>query len=182
MGLLGNMRLLPHPVIPAWSPNWLPSAFEWEPPPSVSTVTSQLRNKESSMLKNALIIATSLLVSTAAFAEVKADCTAQMNGEARCEFMNTGKKKDSACVVIEVVRAYDAKLYSRPSFGGKGAALTSEKICSGLVEPQDIRERSPSNSWSVRGTPMSPMSFCESDNPWEKASTNCIMATKSVPI
>ncbi|PTT99932.1 hypothetical protein DBR45_25330 [Pseudomonas sp. HMWF031] len=132
------------------------------------------------MLKNALIISTSLLVATTAFAEVKADCTAQMNGEAHCEFTNVGKKKDSACVVIEVVRAYDAKLYSRPSFGGKGAALMSDKICSGLVEPQDIRERNPSNSWSVNGVPMSPMSFCESDNPWEKASTNCAMTTKVV--
>lgn len=103
-----------------------------------------------------------------------------MNGEARCEFMNNGKKKDSACVVIEVVRAYDPKLYSRPSFGGKGAVLTSEKICSGLVEPSDIRERTPANAWTVNGTPMSPMSFCESDNPWEKAFTNCTMTTKLV--
>lgn len=132
------------------------------------------------MLKNVVIAAASILVSVSAFAEVKADCTVQMSGEAHCEFMNTGKKKDSACVVIEVVRAYDSKLYSRPSFGGKGTALTSEKICSGLVEPQDIRERSPSNSWYVNGTPMSPMAFCESDNPWEKASTNCTMATKVV--
>lgn len=132
------------------------------------------------MLKSAVIAAASIFVSATAFAEVKADCTAQMNGEARCEFMNTGKKKDSACVVIEVVRAYDAKLYSRPTLGGKGAALSSDKICSGLVEPQDLRERSPSNSWSVNGTPMSPMSFCESDNPWEKASTNCTMTTKVV--
>ncbi|MNF72159.1 hypothetical protein D3C84_541300 [compost metagenome] len=132
------------------------------------------------MLKSVVIAAASILVSASALAEVKADCTAQMNGEAHCEFMNSGKKKDSACVVIEVERAYDAKTYSRPSFGGKGAVLASEKICSGLVEPQDLRERSPSNSWSVNGTPMSPMSFCESDNPWEKASTNCTMTTRVV--
>lgn len=132
------------------------------------------------MLKNVVIAAASILVSASAFAEIKADCSVQMNGEARCEFMNTGKKKDSACVVIEVVRAYDSKLYSRPSYGGKGAALSSDKICSGLVEAQDVRERIPANSWSVNGTPMSPLSFCESDNPWEKASTNCTMATKVV--
>ena len=131
------------------------------------------------MLKTVLLVA-SCALSTAVFADLQADCSAKMSGEAHCEFANKGKQKDSSCVVIEVVRAYDAKTYTRPSFGGKGAVLTSEKICSGLVEANDIRERTASNSWSVKGTPMSPMAFCESDNPWEKASTNCIMTTKVV--
>ena len=131
------------------------------------------------MLKTVLLVASCALTS-AALAEVQADCSAKMNGEARCDFANKGKQKDSSCVVIEVVRAYDAKMYTRPSFGGKGAALTSEKVCTGLVEANDIRERTPSNSWSVNGTPMSPLAFCESDNPWEKASTNCVMNTKVV--
>lgn len=132
------------------------------------------------MFKVVALAASTMVLSSVVFAEVKADCSTKMNGEAHCEFMNTGSKKDSACAVIEVVRIYDAKLYTRPSFGGKGAALSSEKICSGLIEPQDIRERTPSNSWSVNGTPMSPMSFCESDNPWEKAPLNCAMTTKVV--
>lgn len=136
--------------------------------------------KDCSMLKTVCLSSFLLLLSASAFAEVKADCSTNMNGEAHCEFMNSGSKKDSVCAVIEVVRIYDAKLYTRPSFGGKGAALSSEKICSGLIEPQDIRERTPSNSWSVNGTPMSPMSFCESDNPWEKAPMNCAMTTKVV--
>lgn len=131
------------------------------------------------MLKTVLL-ATLLALPATAFSEVLADCSAKMSGEARCTFTNKGKQKDSACVVIEVVRIYDAKLYTRPSFGGKGAALTSETICSGLVEANDIRERTPSNYWSVKGTPMSPLAFCESDNPWEKAPTNCIMTTKVV--
>ena len=132
------------------------------------------------MFKVVALAASTMMLSSFAFAEVKADCSTKMNGEAHCEFMNTGSKKDSACAVIEVVRIYDAKLYTRPSFGGKGTALSSEKICSGLIEPQDVRERTPSNSWSVNGTPMSPMSFCESDNPWEKAPMNCAMTTKVV--
>lgn len=132
------------------------------------------------MFKVVALAASTMMLSSVAFAEVKADCSTKMNGEAHCEFMNTGSKKDSACAVIEVVRIYDAKLYTRPSFGGKGTALSSEKICSGLIEPQDVRERTPSNSWSVNGTPMSPMSFCESDNPWEKAPMNCAMTTKVV--
>ncbi len=132
------------------------------------------------MFKVVALAASTMMLSSVAFAEVKADCSTKMNGEAHCEFMNTGSKKDSACAVIEVVRIYDAQLYSRPSFGGKGSALSSEKVCSGLVEPQDIRERTPSNSWTVNGTPMSPMSFCESDNPWEKAPMNCAMTTKVV--
>ncbi|KAA8697139.1 hypothetical protein [Pseudomonas cannabina] len=132
------------------------------------------------MFKVLALAASTMMLSSVAFAEVKADCSTKMNGEAHCEFMNTGSKKDSACAVIEVVRIYDAKLYTRPSFGGKGTALSSEKICSGLIEPQDVRERTPSNSWSVNGTPMSPMSFCESDNPWEKAPMNCVMTTKVV--
>ncbi|WP_024692419.1 hypothetical protein [Pseudomonas syringae] len=132
------------------------------------------------MFKVVALSVSTMMLSPVAFAEVKADCSTKMNGEAHCEFMNTGSKKDSACAVIEVVRIYEAKLYSRPSIGGKGAVLSSEKICSGLIEPQDIRERTPSNSWSVGGTPMSPMSFCESDNPWEKAPMNCAMTTKVV--
>ena len=131
------------------------------------------------MLKTVLLVASCALTS-AALADVQADCSAKMNGEARCDFANKGKQKDSSCVVIEVVRAYDAKMYTRPSYGGKDSALTSEKICSGLVEANDIRERTPSNSWAVNGTPMTPMAFCESDNPWEMASTNCIMRTKVV--
>jgi hypothetical protein len=132
------------------------------------------------MFKVVALAASTMMLSSVASAEVKANCSTKMSGEARCEFMNSGSKKDSACAVIEVVRIYDAKLYTRPSFGGKGAVLSSEKICSGLIEPQDIRERTPSNSWSVNGTPMSPTSFCESDNPWEKAPMNCAMTTKVV--
>jgi hypothetical protein len=132
------------------------------------------------MLKNIVVVAASMLVSVGAFAEVKANCSAKMNGEAHCEFMNSGSKKDSSCVVIEVVRDYDAKYFTRPSYGGKGATLSSQKVCSGLIEPQDIRERTPANSWSVNGTPMSPISFCESDNPLETASMNCTMSTKVV--
>lgn len=132
------------------------------------------------MFKVVALAASTMMLSSVASAEVKANCSTKMNGEASCEFMNSGSKKDSACAVIEVVRIYDAKLYNRPSFGGKGAVLSSEKICSGLIEPQDIRERTPSNSWSVNGTPMSPMAFCESDNPWEKAPMNCAMTTKVV--
>lgn len=132
------------------------------------------------MFKVVALAASTMMLSSVAFAEIIADCSAKMNGEAHCEFMNSGLKKDSVCVVIEVVRAYDAKYFTRPTFGGKGATLSSQKVCSGLVEPQDIRERTPANSWSVNGTPMSPMSFCESDNPLETASMNCTMSTKVV--
>ena len=132
------------------------------------------------MTNKILIAAACLMLSADAFAEMKANCSTKMSGEAKCEFMNTGAKKDSACVVIEIVRAYSADTYTRPAFGGKGAALVSEQICSGLVEPQDIRERSPSGKWSVNGTPMTPLAFCDSDNPWFKAATNCTMETKSV--
>ena len=136
-------------------------------------------NRRIEMLKTVLL-ATLFALPAAAFSEVLADCSAKMNGEARCAFTNKGKQKDSSCVVIEVVRAYDTTMYSRPSFGGKGAVLTSEKICSGLVEANDIRERIPTSAWSINGTPMSPLAFCESNNPWEKASTNCIMTTKVI--
>lgn len=132
------------------------------------------------MLKVFLIAATIAVLPVTAFAEVKADCSAKMNGDARCEFTNSGKSKQGSCVVIQVVRIYDAKMYTRPTFGGKGTALTSEKICSGLVDAGDIRERVAKNSWSANGTPMTPLAFCESDNPWEKAPTNCIMETKTV--
>lgn len=132
------------------------------------------------MMKKIMIAAACLMISPGAFAEVKANCSTKMSGEAKCEFMNAGAKKDSACVVIEMVRDYSADTYKRPAFGGKGAALVSDKICSGLVEPQDIRERSPSGGWAVNGTPMTPFAFCDSDNPWFKAVDNCTMTTKTV--
>ncbi|WP_207882649.1 hypothetical protein [Pseudomonas sp. 30_B] len=133
------------------------------------------------MYKIAALAVSSMLLASVAQAEVKEDCSAKMNGEIRCEFTNTGKKKDSACVVVEVVRLYDSDVYSRSSFGGKGAALRSDKVCSGLIEPQDVRERAPSSSWAVNGTPMTPYEFCDSDNPWFKAPENCLMKTSVVP-
>lgn len=132
------------------------------------------------MFKIVALAVSSMMLSSVAVAEVKDDCSAKMNGEIKCEFSNNGTKKDSVCVIMEVVRLEDAKIYSRSTLGGKGAALTSEKICSGLVEPQDIKERSPTASWKVDGVPMTPMGFCDSDNPWFKASTNCAMTTKKV--
>lgn len=133
------------------------------------------------MLKIAALAASSMLLASVALAEVKEDCSAKLNGAIRCEFTNTGKKKDSACVVVEMVRLYDADVYSRSSLGGKGAVLSSDKICSGLVEPQDVRERTPSASWAVNGISMSPYEFCDSDNPWFKAPENCLMKTTVVP-
>jgi hypothetical protein len=79
-----------------------------------------------------------------------------------------------------VSRDYDADVYSVRSVGGKGAVLASEKICSGLVEPQDIRERTPTGSFTAGGRIMTPFEFCQSDNPWFKAPSNCTMTTKVV--
>ena len=139
-------------------------------------------NKENLlMLRIAAVAVSSMLLTSLAQAEVKEDCSAKLNGAIRCEFTNTGKKKDSACVVVEMVRLYDADVYSRSSLGGKGAVLSSDKICSGLVEPQDVRERTPSVSWTTNGIAMSPYEFCDSDNPWFKAPQNCLMRTTTVP-
>ncbi len=133
------------------------------------------------MHKIAALAVSSMLLASFAQADVKEDCSAKMNGAIKCEFANTGKKKDSICVVLEMVRLYDADVYSRSSLGGKGAVLSSDKICSGLVEPQDVRERTPSASWAVNGISMSPYEFCDSDNPWFKAPQNCVMKTTAVP-
>lgn len=133
------------------------------------------------MLKTVFISSLLLVLAAPVFAEVKANCSAKMNGSTRCEFTNTGTKKDSSCVVIEVARDYDADVYSLRSAGGKGAKLISEKVCSGLVEPQDIRERTPTGSFTADGRSMTPYDFCQSDNPWFKAPTNCTMTTKVIP-
>lgn len=139
-----------------------------------------IAEKDLSVLKKTLIFATSVMLSAPTLAEVKADCSTKMNGSTRCEFMNNGVKKDSSCVVIEVARDYDADVYSVRSAGGKGAVLASETICSGLVEPQDIRERTPTGSFTAGGRAMTPFEFCKSDNPWFKAPSNCTMTTKVV--
>ncbi|MCY1305406.1 hypothetical protein D9M70_552130 [compost metagenome] len=133
------------------------------------------------MHKIVALAVSSMLLASLAQAEVKEDCSAKLNGSITCEFTNTGKKKDSMCVVLEMVRLYDADVYSRSSLGGKGAVLSSDKICSGIVEPQDVRERTPSASWTVNGISMSPYEFCDSDNPWFKAPENCLMKTTAVP-
>jgi hypothetical protein len=140
-----------------------------------------IAEKDLSVLKKTLIFATTVLLSAPTLAEVKAECSTKMNGGTRCEFMNNGVKKDSSCVVIEVARDYDAAVYSDRSAGGKGAVLASEKICSGLIDPQDIRERTPTGSFTANGRSMTPYDFCESDNPWFKAPTNCTMTTKVIP-
>lgn len=132
------------------------------------------------MLKTVALAALTVMLSGPAYAEVKADCSTKMNGSTRCEFTNTGTKKDSSCVVIEVARDYDADVYSVRSAGDKGAKLVSEKICSGLVEPQDIRERTPNGSFTAGGRSMTPYDFCQSDNPWFKAPANCTMTTKVI--
>lgn len=106
-----------------------------------------------------------------------------MGGEVSCEFSNLGKKKDSTCVVIEVIRNDEAKFYSYPTYGDKGAVLSSDKICSGLVEPQDIRERKPEVTWSlaVGGSKVKPIDFCSTDNEWIRAAGGlCGMRTKKL--
>ncbi|MFL9815484.1 hypothetical protein D7241_19745 [Stutzerimonas sp. VN223-3] len=115
-------------------------------------------------------------------AAIESNCSANLGGAVSCEFTNTGAKKDGACIVMEVVRSYDAKNYSYPSMGGKGAVLTSNKICSGLVEAGDIRERNPEVTWNIGERVTSPMGFCASDNPWFKASNNCTIQTKEIPL
>lgn len=118
-----------------------------------------------------------------AYAEVEANCSSTMGGVVSCEFSNLGSKKDSVCVVVEVERAMDAKTYSYPSFGGKGAILTTNKICSGLVEPQDIRERKPEVTWNLAagGGSVKPIDFCSTDNEWIKAAGGlCGMRTKKL--
>ena len=61
------------------------------------------------MNKIAALAVSSMLLASVALAEVKEDCSAKLNGAVRCEFTNTGKKKDSACVVVEMVRLYNAR-------------------------------------------------------------------------
>lgn len=133
------------------------------------------------------VIAIAPIVISAGFAgnacaEVEANCSATMGGEVGCEFSNTGTKKDSVCVVVEVQRTMDADTYSYPSFGGKGAVLSTSKICSGLVEPQDIRERKAEVTWSVAGGQgVKPIDFCSTDNEWIRAAGGlCGMDTKKI--
>lgn len=52
------------------------------------------------MLKTVFVCSSLILLPVSAFADVKADCSTKMNGSTRCEFMNTGAKKESSCVVI----------------------------------------------------------------------------------
>lgn len=76
-------------------------------------------------------------------------------------------------------------LTRRPSYsslGGNGAVLSTSKICSGLVEPQDIRERKVEVTWSVAGGQgVKPIDFCSTDNEWIRAAGGlCGMNTKKI--
>lgn len=124
------------------------------------------------------VLGITLLFSTQASAEVEATCNANLTGKVSCEFFNNGDKKDSTCVAVDIVRMYKADIYRVPSWGGKESALSSSKICSGLVEPQDIRERTPAVTWTLNGDEISPHTFCKSDNQFFKQT--CVMKTRTM--
>ncbi|MCD1645748.1 hypothetical protein [Marinobacter adhaerens] len=108
-------------------------------------------------------------------ADIEENCTAQLNGNVKCDFFNSGDEKAGLCVQIKVVRKVERSVYEVPGYGNKGESLSSSKICSGLIEPQDVRERSPSVTWTTMDGSggIKPYDFCVSDNQWFQMSQLC---------
>jgi len=79
---------------------------------------------------------------------MKHDCNIRGSGTAECTFRNTGKKKDSICLRLvidflpgsigyEMVQDYMNKQKPKDAISMKTGL---SKVCSGLVEPQDVRQ------------------------------------------
>ncbi|MCO5341068.1 hypothetical protein NG896_00685 [Aeromonas veronii] len=112
-------------------------------------------------------------------AEVEANCSATWTGKVTCEFFNKGKKKDSTCVQMKVTRSSTREHYTLNYLADKW--VSTGQICSGLIEPQDIRERTPQVSWtSESGLPITPNNFCRSDNPYLALDLICDLKQEAV--
>lgn len=116
-----------------------------------------------------------LLASGIALASMEYDCTANFAGEIQCEFTNLTNKKASACVQMTITRKVSADIYSInysdiPEFSD---GLKSKIICSGLVEPQDVRERKSAMGWII-----SPDDYCRSNNQFFSFNRLCGISTK----
>ena len=73
---------------------------------------------------------------------IQDDCTVSGNGRVTCSFENVGNTKGAICVKARLTRVFEANKYIYAYQGGEGTTITTaDTICSGLVEPMDVRDR-----------------------------------------
>ena len=112
-------------------------------------------------------------------ANIENDCSVNGNGSMSCTFENTGNKKGAVCVTASLERSRDSSDYEYSFYGSKGAVITTaDTICSGLVEPMDVKERTKSLAFygGNYGT-ASPSDWCSLDSEYSSWYDGCYFST-----
>lgn len=92
-------------------------------------------------------------ITPAPHSDIEAKCSLNGLGHMRCTFHNAGRTKQSVCVVASLMNPYI------PETAG------SDTVCSGIVEPSDVRERTATvrvykhGDWPAK-VPYTPYDFC----------------------
>ena len=113
-------------------------------------------------------------------ANIESDCTSNGYGRVECSFQNLGTSKGSVCVTPYFERVGAMENFKR-SYTGYKRIIAQGSVCSGLVEPNDVIERSKSLGFQVDDCDRSycqtpdPSDFCsKSFGSW---SAGCIFGT-----
>ncbi len=110
---------------------------------------------------------------------IEDDCTVNGNGVVSCTFENAGNKKGASCVTASLEKSRSTSDYEYSFYGNEGDVIkTIDTICSGIVEPMDVKERSKSMTF-YGGAFMtaSPSDWCRLDNSYSSWFDGCYFTT-----
>ncbi len=110
---------------------------------------------------------------------IEDDCSVNGNGVVSCTFENTGNKKGAICITASLEKSRAKSDYDYSFYGDMGDVIkTADTLCSGLVEPMDVKERS--KSMTFFGGPygsVSPSKWCRLDNEYSNWFDGCYFTT-----
>lgn len=115
--------------------------------------------------------------------EIDGDCSVNGAGTVSCTFRNDGNAKGSLCLKASLTKTRDKSYYKWSWYGDNGdSIITQGKICSGLVEPSDVKEREQFMSFLKTGelSPTDPVDFCDSDSDYSNWYDGCSFNTIEV--
>ena len=130
-----------------------------------------------------LSISTVVLVSCDAILgkpDIKENCSVNGGGTVSCSFRNDGNAKGSLCLKASFTKTRDKDYYEYRWYGDRGDTIkTQGKICSGVVEPMDVRERQQRMSFWKTGefSETSPIDFCNSGSDYSNWYDGCSFTT-----
>ena len=118
--------------------------------------------------KNLLLISVFAIISCESGGEsdIQDDCTVNGYGRASCTFINKGTSTGSACIKLCLIRN---SLVPNSDFDSRWIdsreVESAGEMCSGLVEPQDVVERTKTLTFVGEGaytsSGVSPSEFCK---------------------